>query len=362
MSSTSQAGIQSQGETLSSFAVQTLDKFLTDSITTSLITQNAGNGSAVVVSSGSKGDINIAITPPDVASQGSLSEGTGKTLEFQLPANTGLVSKNVDLSTSGNAAKDYVTGVVEKYLPTNITDPALIAQKNTIIAALTKALELIKPDANTNITVSIRNIDFYHSTSSGSSSLLDSAHQSFSFLDSDGSYQGLDSLVGSNDILLDAGTSTGSQLFVINLGSISGRTLVLQNVEGAVLAGPGTVRVEGSTPIRITTDLQAQNVTGGAGNDTLVGTGNDTLTGGSGSDIFGFSGAGKYTVTDFNKAADSFAFNLPGVTNLDQLKAQLTSITKVGNATTYNLGADTSITLVGVSATDLTASMFKFTV
>ncbi len=78
--------------------------------------------------------------------------------------------------------------------------------------------------------------------------------------------------------------------------------------------------------------------------------------------MFGFSGAGKYTVADFNKAGDTFAFEIAGVTNLDQLKAKVTGVTKTSTSITYNLGADTSVTLIGVSASDLTAAMFKFTI
>lgn len=353
MASESQLG--SSGTTLGTSAKSVLDKFLTDSITTSLVTSNAGNGSTVAVSSGSKGDVNIAITPPTTATQGSVTDGGGKVLNFQLPANTGLVSKSVDTSSS-TAAADYVKSIVDKYIPdSSATSPAATAQKATVIAALTKAMELIQGGASINVT--IRNIDFFSSGGSGSS-----LQDAFAILDSDGGYQGIDSLVGANDVLLDAGTSGGSQLFVINLGGLGTKTLALQNVEGAALAGAGTVKVEGTTAIRITSDNQAQSITGGTGNDTLVGTGSDTLAGGAGNDVFGFSGAGKYTVSDFSKAGDMLAFNMTGVTTVDQLKAKVTSVVKTSSSITYNLGADTSITLVGVSASDLTAAMLKFTI
>jgi hypothetical protein len=352
----SESTLGASGTALPAPAKNLLDKYLTDTIVSSLNVQNAGNGATVGVSSGSKGDVNIAITPPTTATQGSVTDGVGKTLNFQLPANTGLVSKSVDTASTTTAA-EYVKSIVDKYIPDNSTNPAAAAQKVTILAALTKAMELVRGGVSVNVT--IRNIDFF----SGSNTLNQGALQdAFAILDSDGSYQGIDSLVGANDVLLDAGSSTGSQLFVLNLAGLGTKTLALQNIEGAVLAAAGTVKVEGSTAIRITSDNLAQNVTGGGGNDTLVGTGSDTLTGGAGNDIFGFSGAGKYTVTDFSKTGDMLAFQMDGVTTIDQLKAKVTSVVIVGANTTFNLGADTSITLVGVSASDLTAAMIKFTI
>ncbi|MES2603542.1 MAG: hypothetical protein V4603_01310, partial [Pseudomonadota bacterium] len=129
-----------------------------------------------------------------------------------------------------------------------------VDQKNALISALTKALAMTRGQADINLTV--RNFDFL--TTSSSSALQD-AQQSFALLDSEGSYQGIDSLVGANEVLLDAGDSTGSQLFVVNLGALtsSGKSLVLANVEGAALASSGTVRIEGNAPIRITSDNQA---------------------------------------------------------------------------------------------------------
>jgi hypothetical protein len=352
------------GTTLPSTAVKVLDKFLTDSIPSSKIVADAGNGSSIIVSSGSKGDINIVITPPTTGNSGSLSEGAGKTLNFQLTPNTGLVSKSTNATDTG-VASNYVASILDNYIPPSGATPLATAQKASLIGALQQILTALSTTGSGAVLSNflIRTIDFFSSTSGPSEGkLTDDGQQAFALLDSDGSYQGIDSLVGANEILLDAGTSSGSQLFVINLSGIGGKTLALQNVEGAVLGAAGTVRVEGSGPIKISSDNQAQNITGGGGNDTLIGTGSDTLTGGSGNDVFGFSGIGKYTVTDFNTAGDMLAFNIAGVTTLDQLKAQVTSVVKTSSAITYNLGPDTSITLIGVSAADLTAAMLKYTI
>jgi len=194
--------------------------------------------------------------------------------------------------------------------------------------------------------------------------LADSGHHDVSALvdvsiGSDSIGGGSDSLIGADEMVLSATGSTDFDFFTVDLLNAGGTSVVLQDVDGATLLDAGRVRVDGNTPIIITSDNKAQNITGGGGNDTLVGTGNDTLTGGSGDDIFGFNASGKYVVTDFNKNVDKLAFDLAGVTTLDQLKAKVTSVTLNDAGITYNLGADSSITLIGVGAGELTADMIK---
>ena len=219
--------------------------------------------------------------------------------------------------------------------------------------------------------VSVRLIDFLGKTSpgallelsaSGNNELvLAPGQQTFALVDTDGSYQGIDSLAGANEIYFDAGVSKGRQVFALNIGNAGGKTVALANVEAAVLAGPGTIRNDGSNAIIIASDNKAQKITGGTGNDTLIGSGNDTLTGGGGSDIFGFNKGGHYRVTDFNKAVDKLAFDVVGVTTIEQLKLKVTGVSKIADGITYHFGPDNSITLVGISASDLSASLFKFT-
>lgn len=333
-----------------------IDKFLSDSNPASLKQGDAGNGASVIVYSGGNGDVNIAITPPGRATAGSLSEGPGKSLEFQLPADTGLVSKNIDADDAATA-QDYVKGIVDKYLPDNAANPAAAVQKAAIIDALARALDLAGTGSAINVT--IRNIDFF--TGNTSANQPDSGQQALAVLDASGAYQGADSLVGADDVLLDAGSSEGNQLFVVNLAGLADRTLVLQNVDAAVLAAGGTVSVAGSTPIRITSDSMAQNITGGGGADTLIGTGNDTLAGGAGADVFGFTGVGHYVISDFDTAGDALVFDVAGIGNLGELKARVTSVVATSTGISYNFGPDASVTLVGLSVDDLTAGMIKFT-
>jgi len=333
--------------------LEILDKFLTDTITASLKTAALPNSSTVIVASGGNGDLNLVITPPTARTAASMSDGPGSEIVFELPANVGIVAKSVESNNSA-AAVSYVKNIVDKYIPDGSANSAASAQKDAMIAALTKAMVLTQGGASIN--VKIRTIDFL-STESAADKL-----EGLALLDSDGTYQGIDSLVGANDVVLDAGASVDSQLFVLNLGGLDGKTLVLRNIDAATLASSGTVRAEGSTPIRITSDNSAQIISGGNGNDTLVGTGSDTLTGGAGSDVFGFSGKGRYVITDFDKAGDKLAFDIAGVSTVDNLKAMVTSVVKTSGSITYHLGADTSVTLVGVSASDLTASMIQLSI
>jgi Ca2+-binding RTX toxin-like protein len=166
---------------------------------------------------------------------------------------------------------------------------------------------------------------------------------------------------GANDMVIDASQNTGVQAFVVNLLHATD-TVVLKGVEQALVANAGTIKVEGNAPIRLVGDLAAQDITGGGGNDTLVGGGgNDTLTGGLGNDVFGFSALGHVTLKDFDVAHDSVAFASTGITNIQQLAALVTSVDNAPAGVTFNFGHDASITLVGVSASQITSDLIKFT-
>ena len=177
---------------------------------------------------------------------------------------------------------------------------------------------------------------------------------------------GSDTVVGGKVLTLDATGSTQTDLFAIDLSQTKNTAVLLKGVEAAVLSGPGEVRIDGNAPAVVTSSSQPQAIIAGGGNDTIVGSGNDTMTGGAGADTFGFAGNGKYVVSDFVPGTDKLSLQIPGVNNLDQLKAAVTSVsTTVVNGvttTTYNFGPDLSVTLVGVTASQLTADMVKFAI
>lgn len=346
MSSTSQLG--SAASSVPAALVTAFDRMLSDTNTSTVQLQSAGSGSTILVASAGNNDLNVAVTAPTSLITGSITNGAGTELLFQLPAGVGFLSKLTKAPDAGSA-DTYIAAALTPFW-SGSSAPAVLAQKSSLEDAVDAALSNLLGGG----PYVIRLFDFYQGSSGAPSPEL-------ALLDAEPAGTGADSLVGGSELLLDAGSSTGKQLFVLNLANLQDKTLVLKNVEAATLASNGKVRADGSTPILITSDNKAQIIEGGSGNDTLIGTGSDTLTGGAGNDVFGFDGTGKYIVTDFNKAGDLLAFNLPGVTTVDQLKAQVTGVVKTGASITYQLGADTSITLIGVAASDLTAAMITFT-
>ena len=90
--------------------------------------------------------------------------------------------------------------------------------------------------------------------------------------------------------------------------------------------------------------------------DTLDGgIGDDILTGGSGSDTFVFAGTwGDDTVTDFEDGLDLFDFSASGLNFADLTISQAASDTLIEDA------FGNSITLQGITATDITADDFFF--
>lgn len=320
------------------------------------------NGTQAFVGINSDGEVSVAIIPSLTGTTVGTVTDAGLALTVSLPADFGVAASGINNANPADTST-FLNNIIEAYLPGG-GSPATTALANSLFNSVSNVTAgLTQAGANDII---LRLIELLRGKSGDGAELsadeLGSFQQVLALLDSEGEYPGIDSLVGADHILLDAGSSSGTQLFAINLAGADGRTLGLLNVEAAVLAASGTVKVEDNTPIYIASDNSAQSISGGGGNDTLVGTGNDTLAGGAGSDVFGFSGAGKYVITDFNKTADSFAFDFAGVETIDQLKALVTGVLKGPVSTTYVFGPDTSITLVGVTPSEVTAEMIKLTI
>ena len=316
------------------------------------------DGGKLLNGAGPGGEKQGALTPGTGQLQGPITNGD-LTIEVDIPAGVGFTFSGKDGQTP-DAAENYLNTAIGGYFSPHV-DPNSAAGQQQL--SLTGAVDDLLGSLGGGKDISVRLIDFLGKTTPGSLHALTttaSSQQAFALLDSSGNYQGVDSLAGSNEILFDAGISKGKQVFALAIGNTYGKPVVLANVEGAVLGGAGTVKVSGTTPIMVTSDNQAQNITGGGGNDTLLGTGNDTMAGGLGNDIFGITAKGNYVITDFNKAGDKLYADL-GVTTIDQLHAKITSVATVGNSLVYHLGPDISVTLVGIHAGDITAAMVKFT-
>lgn len=323
------------GAQLSDESLDLLNQFLLDTVGGTVVSGTVG-GASFVAGTGANGETQGALVPGSEPITGTITAGT-LTLNVELPAGTGLTFEGNE--GTPEALGDFLDSVIDSYLPPDDLEPGSPAAETaqSLKNAVQELIQSLKDLGIGNVKVNV--VDFMTAQSSGTS-------------------QG----AGANEIVFDAGLDAGSQVFALNLATLTPETtVVIKNVANAVLAGSGTVRVDGATGARITNDNRDQNVTGGLGNDTLVGGGgNDTLTGGGGDDIFGFSALGHYTVTDFDKAHDKVGFNVAGVTSVEQLSQLVTGVDQTAQDVTFHFGPDASITLVGVSAADLTSDMIKF--
>ena len=109
-------------------------------------------------------------------------------------------------------------------------------------------------------------------------------------------------------------------------------------------------------------DAGDDTIDGGAGNDTIFGgSGDDTLTGGAGADTFVYTGvSGDDTITDFSLDVDTLDLRLiqQTITFSDLTIEQDGSDTKI-TISHDDLDDDVTITLEGITATDLTADHFE---
>jgi len=183
---------------------------------------------------------------------------------------------------------------------------------------------------------------------------------------------------------LYVGTDAGDTITVDDAGGI----VVGDEGDDTVTGGAGRDVVRGGSGADTVTggaggdvirgDSGNDNISGGAGNDVLLGdagndiidggsgddhimggAGNDTLTGGSGADVFLFAGnTGNDTITDFDVSEDTIDLSLlqTGIGFDDLTIADLSDGTGV-TVTHSALGG--TVTLTGVSASQLTASNFN---
>ena len=290
-------------------------------------------GNTLVTSNGSGGvsqGVMIARTQAATAQvQKDVTDFDSTTPAFSSIAFTGLPT----LSTPAQAETFYQQRI-DVDLPKNSTDPFVLAQRANLekaLANLTAALE--KEGASSNVVNIVETV---------TSPLV----------------------LPGNNVVFDA-KSANSQVAAFILGNQRGvgnnDVLSLKGVEKAIVINSGTVVVTDSTPSFIQGDLSNQNITGGGGNDTLVGGGgNDTLVGGGGKDAFGFTDFGNTTIQGFGKDSE-LVFQFAGVNSIQDLLQYLTGVTESDGNVTYEFaGVGSSITLVGVSASEVTADMVKF--
>lgn len=167
-----------------------------------------------------------------------------------------------------------------------------------------------------------------------------------------------------SEIKLDLKSSDGSGIAALNLNKVKeGNTVVVEGGDKLLAIGPGAIKVGGNVDASVAGDSRSQTIIGGAGNDTLVGGGGaDTLTGGEGNNTFGLTATTQLTITDFDASKDKVMISLPGVTDIDSLKASVANSEFVNGNAVFTLNDGSVITLVGVDPNSITADLFLFDV
>lgn len=157
------------------------------------------------------------------------------------------------------------------------------------------------------------------------------------------------------------GAPDAVNIFMINAADAPGVKVTLDKINAAKILGEGTAEVKSGKGTYLAVDSSSQSLTGGDGDDTLIANGgNDTLQGGAGKDIFAINAAGHYTITDFKPGQDLLTFPIQGIDSIEELLPFVSKVEQTFTGLSIQFGPNLSITLVGVSASQLTADMIRF--
>lgn len=317
---------------LSEASQNLIDYFLSDTVDGVVTTTEVGSGT-LIVGQGSGGTTQgVLISSAGQVVTGEVDAG-GLTLTIALPPGVSFVFEGPSEPVSAEEADAYIAGLLESAFP----DPA-----NPERVTLEKAIaELLDALGGTGGTMSVKVIGLIDESTGSSLAQTD----------------------GPNDVVFQ-GTNASELLAFVMSQVDSGKTLVLKDVQGALLVGSGSVRIDDENGTLVFGDLGNQDITGGTGADTLVGGGGaDTLTGGGDSDVFGVNYAfGSLTFTDFDVANDKLAFLFAGVDSWDDIAPYFTGLTQDDTGVTAHFGNYTSITFVGVTPEELTIDILTFNV
>lgn len=314
-----------------------LDEFLTDTVGGTATLTDLGGEASLVIGTGANGELQGAVVSGSVAVAAEVNDGV-LNVAIELPAGVNFGFEGLGELASIDEAQAYFTAQLEQSLPESSADPAILNHFASLEKAITTLFESLKDKGATNLAVRV--IKF-----------IDNSGEVAGELDGDGS--------SGQTIVFDGSDASATEALVFQLNDIKeGNTLSLIGVENAILTGNGHVVISDDTDAMVFGDMFDQHIVGGAGNDTLVGGGgNDTLEGGSGADIFGFNGLGNYTIKmDMN---DKLAFDFEGLDSLLDLAHYMTGVIETAEGLTVEFGP-ASITLLGVSADDITADMVLF--
>jgi Ca2+-binding RTX toxin-like protein len=318
------------GQNLSDATKALLDAFLGDTQGGTAQTTALAGGGALVVGKGANNETQGAVVAGTAAVTAEIKDGN-LTLGVTLPAGVSLAFEGITTATTLAEVQKFFENKLSEAFGSNPT-PQEQAHKQSVEKALDVLFQAL-----------------------GSSNLV---VQHIKIVDA----PSVATTAEGKEIVFDGSGTKATEVLALELAGMKpGDVLVLKNVANAVLAGPGTVKVDGSGATRLVGDLFDQHIIGGGGNDTLIGGGgNDTLEGGAGSDVFGFIAGGNYTIKmDKN---DTLAFQIAGINSLAELLQYVTATKEVEGGVRYEFGDAGSITILGISPSEITADMVKFTI
>ncbi|UJP05896.1 MAG: hypothetical protein LZF61_02650 [Nitrosomonas sp.] len=318
-----------------------LDQYLFDTVEDSVELTELGDGSALIVGTGSDGEVQGAVVVGNVAIATEVTAGVMK-LAIQLPPGVNLAFEGLSTLSTSEEIETFITGQIDDQLPLDSTDPAVQALNSNLKSALSNIINALNAQGISESVLTV--VDFIGDSDSPGigKRILDSA--------------------SAETVVFDATDAASNEVFALLLSDLGEeKILELKGVENALLVGTGTVQVGDDTDVNLQGDSRDQHVTGGSGNDTLVGGGgNDTLIGGEGDDVVGINALGNYTIEI--DGADKLAFQFDGVSTLNDLLPFVTNVSEAdGNVTYEFLDGAATITLVGITADEVTADMVIFT-
>jgi len=208
-------------------------------------------------------------------------------LTVDMPAASGLDILGLSGETSYSQATTYLNGLIDSAV--SATDLSTVSWNTSLKRAVTKAaLDRLGDDFKLDVLTPYRQV------------------------------------TGSDEISIGF-SGNSSAISAINLSQVSDLVSV-SGYDSIVAVGPGRLLVSGSSDASVYGDIWEQEIAGGRGNDFLSGGGGaDILTGGSGRDTFELGFSGTTTITDLG-ADDQLAFDLYGVSSVEQLVARITGI------------------------------------
>jgi len=298
-----------------------LDSVLNDSVGGSTVSMAVAGGT-VVAGTGANGETQAAMVATEAMNGTVLNDGL-MSLAVTAAAGTVITSEGLATAVTTTEAQAYFTSLLDQAIPTT-TDAGAAAIKTGIADAVDVAMQALASNGITETAVRLVQIDSTEATS------------------------------------LDL-SSSGDVVQALVMGNTGGAVTV-SGASALTVIGDGTIIIGGSDGAIVAGDSGNQMITGGTGADTLIGgSGNDTIMGGAG-DTIGFNGLGNFTIGGANSGGVHLSFVYDGVHNFAELAQHVTNVIETSTGVTYEFGGVASITLVGMTAADLTADMINFTV